>query len=364
MRHNLINRIEAIAGILLVALVAAGCLLVIMPFTTALLWAAMICFASWPIHKYIEKICRQRRTLAAIITTTLVGIVAVVPFVLAGIAIDRNSSALIEHIQEFGTKGFPPPPEWTRSLPLVNDYLHKAWAELAADNEKGNLLLKEIFSHSRTWLLRRGMDFGLGLVHLCLSVFVAFFFYRDGEQLVQRVAELGKRVFGETSQRVLNTVGRTVRSVVYGIIFTSVGQAITGLIGFYVAGLPWPLIWTALTLVLSLVPFGAPLVWISASIWLIANKGIGWGLFMLIWGFLGISGIDNFLRPYLISRDIQLPFVFIFFGALGGIIVFGFIGLFLGPTLLAVGYALMQEFLQYRKHKAAINDEEPPTVVS
>ena len=94
---------------------------------------------------------------------------------------------------------------------------------------------------------------------------------------------------------------------------------------------------------------GAPVVWVSATVWLFVRGATGWGVFMALWGFFGISGIDNFLRPYLISRGAQLPFVLVFLGAMGGIIAFGLIGLFLGPILLAVGYCLAQEFFRHKR---------------
>jgi predicted PurR-regulated permease PerM len=356
---ELAKRVEMIAGLALVALVVAGCLLVLTPFATALLWAAVICFATWPVHQRVERMCGHRRTLAAGITTGLVVLFTVLPFALTAAILDRNLADLIARAQALGTQGLPPPPDWISRLPLAGTYLHGYWAGLAADNERGYIFLKMILGHSKNWMLHRCMEFGLGLVHLCLSVFVAFFFYRDGERLVERVGEVGKRVFGETSQHVLTTVGRTVRGVVYGILGTALGQGVTGTIGFAIAGVPWPVMLGVLTFVLSLVPFGAPLIWVGATVWLIAQDQIGWSVFMAVWGFFAISGIDNFLRPYLISREAQLPFVLVFLGAMGGILAFGFIGLFLGPTLLAVGYALLHEFLRPKATPVAAAHGEP-----
>jgi predicted PurR-regulated permease PerM len=109
-----------------------------------------------------------------------------------------------------------------------------------------------------------------------------------------------------------------------------------------------------LTFFLSFVPFGPPVVWIGASIWLFATSHVGWGIFMTVYGAIAISGVDNIVKPIIISRGSKLPFVVMFIGVLGGIATFGFIGIFIGPTLLAVGFSLIQELLDQRRIASAI----------
>ena len=99
-----------------------------------------------------------------------------------------------------------------------------------------------------------------------------------------------------------------------------------------------------LTFVTSLVPVGPPMIWGGAAIWLFAQGSTGWGIFMLVWGLVLISGVDNVVRPVLISRGSSQPFLLTFLGVLGGVIAFGFVGMFLGPTLLAVGYSLISDW--------------------
>jgi predicted PurR-regulated permease PerM len=99
-----------------------------------------------------------------------------------------------------------------------------------------------------------------------------------------------------------------------------------------------------LTFFLGFVPIGPPLVWLPAAAWLLYKGAVGWGLFLILWGFLVVSGVDNVLRPYLISRGSKLPLLLVFLGVLGGLLTFGFLGIFLGPTLLGLGYVLFQEW--------------------
>jgi predicted PurR-regulated permease PerM len=130
---------------------------------------------------------------------------------------------------------------------------------------------------------------------------------------------------------------------VYGILGTALTQAVMAGVGFFIAGVPGAGMLALLTFFLSVVPIGPPLIWIPATLWLFHQGSPAWALFMLVWG-IGVSSIDNVVKPWLISQGSDMPFLLIFFGVLGGVVTFGFIGAFLGPTLLAVGYRLMTEW--------------------
>jgi predicted PurR-regulated permease PerM len=151
--------------------------------------------------------------------------------------------------------------------------------------------------------------------------------------------------------------------VVYGVIGTALAQATLQGLGLWLAGVPAAFFLSFLTFFLGFVPVGPPLVWVPASAWLLYNGAIGWGMFMVVWGVFVVSGVDNVLRPYLISRGSKLPLLLVFFGVLGGLFAFGFLGLFLGPTLLAVGYVLFQEWtgeLRYADSEAATDGSGAP----
>jgi predicted PurR-regulated permease PerM len=122
-------------------------------------------------------------------------------------------------------------------------------------------------------------------------------------------------------------------------------------IGFVIAGVPSPMLLALFTFFLSFI-MCSPIVWIGASVWLFTESHTGWGIFMVVYGLLIIGGVDNFIKPYIISRGAKLPFIVMLIGAIGGIVAFGFIGIFLGPTLLTVGYSLTKEILSHRSYSA------------
>jgi len=152
------------------------------------------------------------------------------------------------------------------------------------------------------------------------------------------------RVMGEGADAVAEIVSHTVRGVMYGLLGTALAQALVAALGFTIAGLPAVPLLSVLVFVSSLVPVGPPLIWGSAALWLFAQGNAGWGIFMLVWGLFLISGVDNVVRPMLISRGSSLPFLLTLLGVLGGVMAFGFVGMFIGPTLLAVGYSLISEW--------------------
>jgi predicted PurR-regulated permease PerM len=139
-----------------------------------------------------------------------------------------------------------------------------------------------------------------------------------------------------------------VTGVINGLFVTGLAQALVALAGFYIAGVPGAFFLSAATFFLSVLPIGPPLVWGGAALWLLYQGQMGWAIFMVLWGFFAISSIDNVLRPFLISRSSNLPLLLIVLGVMGGLSAFGFIGLFIGPPVLAIGLTLVQLWIARR----------------
>lgn len=352
-----LNRIEAVLGIVAAALLALGCLAVLRPFVSAILWSLVLAFTTWPLLLRLERRIKGRRTVAASLMVLLITLVMVLPFVAVGITLAENVSR-IEDLFRFLQGGLPATaPVWLSDLPWIGSYIASAWPGFVQDTGWLSSSVKSIGMGAGKWLLANSVDFGKGIMQLVLSVVILFVLYRDGEQLTARLSAGAQRIMGDRSQHLLNVAGNTVRSVVYGIIGTALAQAIVAALGFWVAGVPSPFLLGLLTFLLALIPGGPPFVWIPATLWLFHEGHAGWGLFMSIWGLLGISGVDNVVRPYLISRGSNLPFIVVLLGVIGGLLAFGFIGIFLGPVLLAVGYAVIREFTASRPPPPA----QPPT---
>jgi predicted PurR-regulated permease PerM len=247
----------------------------------------------------------------------------------------------------------PPPPAWLADVPIIGGRAFVYWQSLAADSDKLLHEVQRLLEPVGGWALKAGILLGQGIIELGLSIFIAFFMFRDGASVAERLTNAVERIGGERGKHLLTVAGNTVRGVVYGILGTALVQALMAGIGFLIAGVPAAGLLALLTFFLSVVPVGPPLVWVPASLWLFQQGSSGWGIFMLIWG-LGVSSIDNVVKPWLISQGSNMPFLLIFFGALGGALAFGFIGVFIGPTLLAVAYRMIEEWATSRSKTSAV----------
>lgn len=336
-------RLEQNLGWIVLLLLLIGCLLVLRPFASALLWAAVLCFSSWPLYQRLLRLLGGRRTLAALLMALGMIVVMLVPFLIVAGTLADNVKEFITAARTYVDAGPPTPPDWLAKIPVVGQQAAERWQVLATDNTELLAAAKHFIELVGSGLLIAGVAIGSGLLQLALSIFIAFFLFRDGNAIAERLTTAIERIGGERGTHLLEVAGNTVRGVVYGILGTGLVQALMAGLGFLIAGVPGAALLTLLTFFLSVVPVGPPLVWIPAAIWLFHQGSTGWGIFMLVWGVL-VSSVDNVVKPWLISQGSDLPFILIFFGVLGGALMFGFIGVFIGPTLLAVGYRLVVEW--------------------
>jgi len=355
------KKIEPFAGMAVISLIIIGCFIILRPFLSAILWAGILCYSTWPLFTRLSSILRGRRQLAALFMTLFVTSVLIVPFVIVGIKMAENMAQAIDFIKTFMSSGLSKPPEWMQNLPLIGADITSSWQNYSANPDELVVVVKEFFTKSGGWFMRRSLDLGHGILQLTLSVFIAFFFYCDGEKVMSAFSGWGKRIVGDSAQHIFQIIGSTINSVVYGLLGTALAQGILAAIGFKIAGIPSALLLGLITFFLGFVPAGPPFIWVPATIWLFYTGHIGWGIFMGIWGLLIISGVDNIIRPYLISRGTNLPFILILLGVLGGVLAFGFIGIFIGPSLLAVGYCLVREWSAYKKKSKPESQTETAT---
>ena len=350
---NLSGRIELIAGLTLVTLLAIGCLVVLRPFLSAILWALILCFSTWPIFTWVLGKFRGHQTWAATIMTFTVALVLVAPLAFLGATLAEHVAAVIQMVRLLLDEGLPLSPPWLSSIPLFGDDIRAYWAHLASSQEAFKVAVEPYVAGARDWVMRSGASLGQGAVELTLSVLICFFVYRDGREAAAQLHSAVRRLAGDRANHLLDVTGSTIRGVVYGIMGTAFAQGMLAGIGFWIAGVPGALLLGFATFIFSLIPLGPPLVWVPATLWLVYSGSPGWAVFMGLWGLLVVSSVDNFLKPWLISRESRLPLLLVFLGVLGGIIAFGFIGIFLGPTLLAVGYTLVQAWISPSLKKSA-----------
>jgi predicted PurR-regulated permease PerM len=336
---------ERYARIAAIAILAVSCLLVLKPFVAAIVFAAVMCSATWPVYLALRRMLGERAGLVALAMSVLMAMVPIVPVALLAASITANVAEIVEVAKRMLAGGLPQPPDWLQGVPVVGALVDAYWHGLMDSRQELDALLRRLAEPARAMLLATGAVLGQGILQMLLVGFLGFFFYRDGEVVMHTLRASLKRMAGEMSESIIATIDNTISGVLYGIVGTALAQAGVALAGFLIAGVPNAFVLAAAIFFLSMVPVGPPLVWGGAAAWLAQRGEVGWAVFMVLYGLLVISSIDNFVKPYLISRGSSLSFALVFLGVLGGVLAFGLIGLFLGPVLLAVAVILLDYWM-------------------
>jgi predicted PurR-regulated permease PerM len=335
---------ERVLMALLLGGIAIGCVVVLLPFFSALLWAAILVFTTWPICEWLRHRLHLRRGVAAGAMVTLTAVAIVLPLALAA----PGSAGDVDHLRaillDALRAGLPNAPPWVFDIPLLGPTVGSLWDRWAADISEMVAAFQPYFGI----VLEGGVTLLLGIANgvlmFVLALFAAFFFYLFGEPIAARLSLLLHRIAGPRADRLIDVMGATVRGVVYGILGTALVQGILTAFGLWLSGVPRPVLLGAVAAFLAVLPIGAPLVWIPAALWLMSSGHLGWGIFLGIYGVVAVSGADSLIRPWFIARGAQLPFLLTVLGVLGGALSFGLLGIFLGPVLLGMGYTLLNEW--------------------
>jgi predicted PurR-regulated permease PerM len=337
------NIIERWVGTAAVAVLALACLLILRPFISAALWAAILCFTTWPLFTRLKANLGGRPAIAASLATLVLSAIIIAPVAILVSRLSGNVADIIEATRKFVHEGSAPP-AWVASLPLIGSRLAAYWSQLSESSANR-------FSEIVKWLptlqqavLGSGRALAAGVFQIVLSLLMVFLFYRHGEAAANRLMFTIDRIGGAEGNHLLGVAGTTMRAVVYGVLGTALLQGVLAGTGFMIAGVPGAALLGFFTFVVAVIPGGPLLVAAPAIFWLYHRGSAEWAVFIGVW-ILIVGNLDNVVRPFLISRGgANTPLVLVILGVLGGAIAFGLIGLFLGPTLLAVGYSMFDEW--------------------
>jgi predicted PurR-regulated permease PerM len=336
------QRLRQFAQLAAIGLVIVGCYQVLLPFIPAILFAVVVCISTWPLYERLRTALRGKSAPAALAMVLLLTILVIGPSAFLAVLLTDNVTIIIGAVRGLLGQGPIHAPAWLKDIPIVGAQLNDYWQGLASGREEAMGLFQRFLEPAKDFLLAAGKAIGQSLLQMALAIFIGFFFFRDGETLVKTLRVGLERIAGPVGAELLSTIRSTVAGVVHGIFGTALAQALVAWIGFLIAGIPGAFLLAVATFVLSLAPIGPPLIWGGVTAWLVSQGNFAWAIFMALWGLFVISSIDNFVKPYLISRGSGLPLLLIVLGVFGGLVAFGFIGIFIGPPLLSVGLTLVR----------------------
>ncbi len=329
-----------------VGLILFGCLIVLSPFLPALLLAVIFCVSTWPAFQWLQRRMNNRTGAAAFLMTLMLAAFLLAPLIFLGSSLVENFHALVRYALDAAASGPHELPSWITSMPVVGPHLQSNWESFTADRERMNETMRQYVKPVTGWLIVMGSGIGHGVLQVALGVFISFFLFQNGIMLIGRLRALIEKFGGTVSLRILAVTESTMISLIYGILGTALIIAVISTICFYIAGVPGAPFLGLLTFLLGIVPGGPPLVLIPVTVWLFYMGSIGMGIFMAAWLLASIGLTDVVIRPYFISLGTKMPVILILLGVFGGVIAFGFIGLFIGPALLSVAYAMITEWSQ------------------
>ena len=339
----------AFAALLLVI----GCYLVVRPFLTAFIWGAIIAVSTRGIYEKVVKLVRGKRGLAAALTSLALVAILLVPITIVALKVVTAVPPLGDRLDEMLQTGLHEPPSWLAGIPIVGKNADAQWRIYAADPERLRAALRPYWKPVKDFVLTAVGGLSLGILEFALALFFAGLLYAKGEALGAVVDRVAFRLGGESGRRQVAIVRSTVRGVFKGVLGTCAVQAILAAIGFWISGVPKPLALGMGTFFLSVIPGGPTILWLPAALWLNAQGSTGWAIFLALWGLIIVGGSDNIVRPLLIGRGVESPMSIIFLGVVGGILAFGFLGLFIGPTVLSIAYNLFQEWMAEAQERTA-----------
>jgi predicted PurR-regulated permease PerM len=340
-----------ITAALLAGLVLLG-YYVLDPFIVPLVWAAILAFVSWPAYEWLLRALHGRGIVAALIMTAAVSLAVIVPLAWLAVVLRLEVVHAYHATQELLAGGVQLPPAVLK-LPWLGDQLNDLVTRAAQDPHALGLELRKITDHSFDQIAHVIGGISRNAVKLVLAVVSLFFVYRGGERFATQLAGALEQVLGPRVHNYLKAIGQTVKAVVYGLVLAATVQGVLVGLGYWIAGASAPVFLAALTTVCGLIPFAVPALLVGVVLWLVVSGHTVAGIALAVWGGIVVGWTDHFVRPFLISREAQIPFLLVMFGVLGGLAAFGLVGLFIGPVILAVLLAIWREWLLETHQPAA-----------
>jgi predicted PurR-regulated permease PerM len=326
----------------LLVLVGYWSLQVVGPFLTVALWSAIVTVALYPLFDWLARKLRSRRLAAALITLLCLMIV-IGPLTWLGFALVGTAELVVKGLDS-DVFAIPLPPESVKRWPLIGEHVHQLWSVAAAD---AKAMLLDLVPKLRPYgvkVLGIGESMVVGLVEFIAAIVVAGFLFSPGPRLVETLRALLRRILSDRGEEMMQLAGGTIRNVSRGVVGIAVLQSLLASLGFLFAGIPAAGFLGFVSLVLGIVQIGPAILLTPMVVWSWFAMEPGAAALFTAY-MIPVGLLDNVLRPILMARRLATPMLVILIGVMGGMLAYGISGLFLGPIVLSVAWALIADWL-------------------
>jgi predicted PurR-regulated permease PerM len=359
---SLVSRaLEVTIHVGLVVLLLFWCFRIAQPFIQIFVWGIIIAIAIFPGYRWLSSALGGRNNLAAILVTLLLLIILIVPSLMFAGSFVETAQKLSASLSE-GSMNIPAPSEKIKSWPAIGETLYDFW-RLSSENLTA--ALSKIAPHLKAfglWVLNTAAGAGLGFVSFVIGIIIAGVLLAKGERGVQIARAIAVRLAGERGIGFVQLSASTVRSVARGILGVAIIQAILAGLGCLVVGVPGAGLWALLVLILAVVQLPTILILGPIIIFVFYTSSTVPAVLFAIWSIL-VGGCNSFLKPLLIGRGVDVPMLVVFIGAIGGFILNGIIGLFIGAIILSLGFKLFQAWLNENLKQKEAPENSPSSPV-
>lgn len=336
-----IDQARWLAVLVATAIALYLCWLMLRPFLGVLAWAIVLVIVFYPVHKQLGTRIKSR-SLRALLSCLLVVLVIVLPLVVLTVAVGEELAKVVPNLP---SQASDLAQRQTPLLGRASEWLHERFGI-------DIIRLQEFFTQQVRNAGQRllGASFNLmgnivsSIVKAFFVVFTMYYLFRDSDKIVAKLPD-ALPLRREQSETIIMRTQQVVSASVYGVVTIAAIQGLLGGLMFWILGIPSPVLWAVLMAFVCMIPVaGSFLVWLPLSIYLMVRGYWTRAVILIVWGALVISTIDNFLRPKLVGSQTKLHELLVFFSVLGGISVFGLLGIVLGPVVLAITLGLLQTF--------------------
>lgn len=318
---------------------------IVEPFLLGFFWAVMVVVTTWPLMIAIQKRLFYKRYLAVMIMLLVIGSFFVIPTTLIALNITKNSSYLIELAKNISHNGLPQF-DFLLQIPYIGSDLHAYWIEFSQGSVSDLLAqFQHYLTLSLPWILEQIVNIGTFIFHCCIMLILSAFLYLKGEMISQYLYFFAHKISSQYGVQMISLTGRSIRAVALGIILTAAVLAILGGSSLALTHVPFPGIITVVIFICCVVQIGPVIVIIGGIIWQFYHGHTTYAIILIICALI-LTTLDSVMRTLLIKKGVDLPFFLILFGVVGGMFAFGVMGLFIGPTVLALVHNFMRAWIK------------------
>jgi predicted PurR-regulated permease PerM len=341
-------RAQRVAWIVLALALTGLGLWTLREFLGALAWAGVLAIAFWPSYKGIHQRWPfgHRNILLPLLCTLAIGLVFVLPIVLAGMQVGREARTIVAWIDNARHHGIPVP-EVIGHLPIFANRTHDWWQQNLADPDAASDFLAHLWNPQ---YVLAGRQVGVAILHRVVMfgfcLLTLFFLFRNGDGLAVQLRKAGSRAFGPGAERIGRQTIASIHATVNGLVLVGLAEGLVLYFAYLLTDVPRPTLLGAATAVGAIIPFGAPLFFGIAALLVLAQGSMTGAIVIVVVGALTTFVADHFVRPVVIGSATRLPFIWVLFGIFGGVTTWGLLGLFLGPAIMSVLILLWREWTE------------------